>query len=349
MASQLGKYFAELVHRRRQGTSLAATGDAREFITTLYQVFLSRDPDESGLFANLTELENGVPRAQIVRQLLQSAEFQATLGQHVALYSLPSATPMRVDLSAAAEQENALWEHVAASWVDLGEHDPYRSVLNSPQWAADRMSAKRDVDAFYDTGKHDGDRLLNWITRNKLNVSNTATCAEYGCGVGRNTMWLARHFGRVIAFDISKPHLELASARAKVEGLSNIEFVHVRQASDLQRLEDIDLFYSIIVLQHNPPPIILAILKSAFEGLRPGGIAYFQVPTYSRDYAFDLQAYLGVTELSMEMHFVPQRSIFELAHQHSMQPVEVTPDDMIGNADRWISTSFLMTKPSATR
>src|SRR5271169_236009 len=53
-----------------------------------------------------------------------------------------------------------------------------------------------------------------------------------------------------------------------------------RPKSSLARLTNVDLFFSIIVLQHNPPPVILGILDAAFAGLRPGGLAFFQVPTY---------------------------------------------------------------------
>lgn len=314
------------------------------FVTTLYQTLLGREPDAAGLQAYLTALRAGTSRASIAHEFLRSPEFGATIGRYVPLFALPLAPEMHVDLSVTADQERALWAHVAAEWSALGESDPYRSVLNTPEWGADHMSDGEAIDAFYATGEHDVDRLLRWLARNQLPLPTAGTCAEYGCGLGRHTIWLARRFARVLAFDISAPHLEVAAARAAAAGLTNVEFVHVRQASDLQRLAGVDLFYSIIVLQHNPPPLILAILKQAFDGLNPGGIAYFQVPTYARDYRFDLREYLQQTELSMEMHFVPQRAIFELALAHGMRPVEVTPDDMIGNTDRWISTSFLMAK-----
>ena len=32
-----------------------------------------------------------------------------------------------------------------------------------------------------------------------------------------------------------------------------------------------DVFFSRIVLQHNPPPLMAAVLRSALAGLRPGG------------------------------------------------------------------------------
>ena len=188
-------------------------------------------------------------------------------------------------------------------------------------------------------------RLDKWLARNQLSLPANGTCAEYGCGVGRCTIWLAKRLSRVIAFDISEPHLRLAQARAESEGLNNIDFVHVRSKHDLLRMSGIDLFFSVIVLQHNPPPLIVSIMEQAFEGFKLGGVAYYQVPTYATGYSFDLEKYLGrTTDRGMEMHFVPQRAIFDLAAERGLQPLEVSPDSMIGNFGRWISTSFLMTK-----
>ena len=204
------------------------------------------------------------------------------------------------------------------------------------------------LDAFYNTGRADMERLDQWLARSRATLPATSTCAEYGCGVGRCTIWLARRYAHVRAFDISEPHLRLAEARVRAEGLKNVEFVHVRSEVDLRTMDGFDFFYSVMVPQHNPPPLILSILKHAFRGLRPCGAAYFQVPTYAEAYSFGLQEYLErAMDLGMEMHFVPQHAIFDLARAEGIQPLEVSPDDLIGNAGRWISSSFLMTKRSS--
>ena len=79
-------------------------------------------------------------------------------------------------------------------------------------------------------------------------------------------------------------------------------------------------FFSLIVLQHNPPPIICDILESAFDGLASGGIAFFQVPTYGLGYKFALQDYYEgqYNRSDMEIHFVPQHEIFRLFCRHDV-------------------------------
>jgi len=106
------------------------------------------------------------------------------------------------------------------------------------------------------------------------------------------------------------------------------------------------LFFSIIVLQHNPPPVILGVLEAAFAGLRPGGVAFFQVPTYAAGYSFELVHYMENEGRgkSMEMHFVPQADILRLAKAHGVQPLEIRSDEKIGNYHQWLSNTFLMRK-----
>jgi SAM-dependent methyltransferase len=319
--------------------------DEQQVVTGLYRSLLMREPDQGGLSTYMGELKRGEAVEQVIAYFVQSPEFRGKISRLSPPNPLSEAPPMRVGLQLSDDESRLLWDHVARTWSSLGTADPYWSVLTNPRWKAERMTQAEVLDAFYDTGRHDIATLDRWFERNGIATGPLEVCAEYGCGVGRCTVWLARRFRRVLAFDISEPHLRLANARAQAEGLNNIEFIHVRSEQELQRLNGTDLFYSVIVLQHNPPPVILSILRHAFRGLRPGGIAHFQVPTYALDYAFELQEYLGrLRNQGMEMHFVPQRAIFDLAATCGMQPIEVAPDSSIGEHDKWISSRFLMTR-----
>jgi hypothetical protein len=323
----------------------AAAIEPEQFVTALYRAAFGREPDEPGLFAHVNALRQGASPEEIAGNFLQASEFRSRIPGLVQSYPLDEAAPMPVELVPAAAQERLLWEHVARTWANLGATEPYWSVLADPRWKASRMAEADILDAFYDTGRTTLQRLDRWLARSHVSIPSTCTCAEYGCGVGRCTIWLARRYARVIAFDISEPHLALAQARARSEGLDNIEFVQVKSEADLERLRGIDFFYSVIVLQHNPPPLILAILRHVFEGLRLHGVAYFQVPTYASGYAFELRKYLdNATDRGMEMHFVPQHAILDLGWTRGMQPLEVSPDSLIGDSARWISTTFLMAR-----
>jgi len=96
-----------------------------------------------------------------------------------------------------------------------------------------------------------------------------STVLEAGCGTGAQTVTLARNSpgARITSIDVSAVHLE--EARARVAGLSNVEF---RQA-DLFALpfgkESFDHVFVCFVLEHlSRPREALAALKGL---LKPGG------------------------------------------------------------------------------
>jgi len=96
-----------------------------------------------------------------------------------------------------------------------------------------------------------------------------STVLEAGCGTGAQTVTLARNSpgARITSIDVSAVHLE--EARARVAGLSNVEF---RQA-DLFALpfgkESFDHVFVCFVLEHlSRPREALGVLKGL---LKPGG------------------------------------------------------------------------------
>jgi SAM-dependent methyltransferase len=321
-----------------------------ELVTAAYRALLRREPDPGGLEAYSNAIRSGKDITWLLRSLVGSEEF--VLNESIDKFPLDSAPPMNVQTSATnAQEDRALWDHVASVWSNFGSTDPYWSVLVDDQWRAKNMTEQEAIEAFYATGEADLLRLEAWLRRNFLELNPDTKCAEYGCGVGRVTEWFARRFQRVLAFDISEPHLEVARKRLSRKGIHNVDYVLVRGKSDLRMLADVDLFYSVIVLQHNPPPIMTDILEEAFAGLKKGGYCFFQVPTYSTNYSFSIDSYWTnvAANKEMEMHFLPQRSVLELARRLDVFPVEVEPDGCIGNQSRWISNTFLMMKPHVFR
>jgi hypothetical protein len=109
-----------------------------------------------------------------------------------------------------------------------------------------------------------------------------------------------------------------------------------------ETLPTFDLFTSVIVLQHNPPPIIAMLLKGLLCKLRPGGIAYFQVPTYKHDYGFTVDKYLqdAAQTQGMEMHVIPQHVLFDLLRQCGCQLLECREDGWSGDSSIISNTIF---------
>ena len=247
---------------------------------------------------------------------------------------------MAVQTGCGADELQALWDRVAAVWSGLGEADAHWSVLTEDRFRAPSLDAAA-LAAFHETGEGEARRLDAWLHRSGVSLPTDGVCAEYGCGVGRITRALARRFRRVLAFDVSAPHLRAAAADLAASEIGNVELLQVRGPADLAALDGTDLFYSVISLQHSPPPVIMDVLRRAFAGLRPGGCAFFQVPTYGAGYAWPSEA---ARQVGMEMHFVPQRTILAAAHDAGLRVLEVQPDWCIGRAGEWISNTFLLRK-----
>jgi SAM-dependent methyltransferase len=139
----------------------------------------------------------------------------------------------------------------------------------------------------------------------------------------------------------------LGRARAAALGRTNIRMIAIGDALP-DEFEACDLFYSRIVLQHNPPPIIDFVLQKLIRALKPGGIGIFQVPTYGVGYSFNLREFLQSPQPhDMEMHCFPQAELFSLVAQAGACLVEVREDDAPGRRDLFISNNFVIKKKTA--
>ena len=315
-----------------------------ELIVALYNGALLRKPEAGAVRHWLDYIASGRTVQDLIGDFLKSPEFCARFLNKLDLYPFDLAPRQHIDVETDKNTLDALWDRVRTAWSLLGVEDPYFSVLTDPRYREQALSQLELIEAFYNTGRWDLQRLERWLERSGISVKANGVCIEYGCGVGRISEWLANRFGKVIAMDISASHLELARRRANARNVRGVEYVNVSNRGDLQKLRGADLFYSIIVLQHNPPPIISDILEAAFSGLNSGGIAYFQVQTYgAQDYHFQIDKYVGnVEQPKMEMHVLDQQTIFRLAHRHGLIPNEVSQDHCTGGVG--VSTTFLFTK-----
>ncbi|HTV45875.1 MAG TPA: methyltransferase domain-containing protein [Stellaceae bacterium] len=304
---------------------------SRSEIVDAYRFILGREPENEAVIEDLYQ----IPDWQGLRQaFLSSLEYQANtqqagLAQLLNDYIL--AAPNRVDTDISEEQFGRLLAHVQRSWERLGEEKPYWSVLVDASYLPENID--RNIDSFYRTGP------LSWMlfecaaARAGRMPAADGVALELGCGVGRVTPHLAQYFREVIACDISLPHLDIARTHLTHLGVNNVRLVRVDSIERLQEQGPLDFFYSVIVLQHNPPPIIARLLEVAFANLKPGGIAYFQLPVAAKSYEFVIETYLdrvvGKTE-TMEMHVLPQKYLFQLMQRAGMRLLDIQRENWTG-------------------
>ena len=237
-----------------------------------------------------------------------------------------------------------LWDHIQAAWRHLGKTEPFRSVLNSEQFSLSNIDRTESV--FYGSGEWEADRLLRTLERNNIALASLKSCLEYGCGLGRMIRWLAHRFERCYGYDISDVHLKRAGEYLAGEGISNVTLRAIQKVQDINTLPKVDLIYTIIVLQHNPPPLIAHIIGGFLRALNPGGVAYFQTPTYREGYRFVLKEYLSreATRREMEMHVLPQGRIFDIASKEGGAVLESIEDHYTGFREKEVSNTFVIQK-----
>jgi SAM-dependent methyltransferase len=312
-----------------------------EDVRAAYRLILDRAPENEDVLIEHARRYNSV--AELRDAFLNSAEFQH-LPHRYTSPALPYWEGSVVEVDASSDELSEMIRRVTQTWRHLGTNEPYWSVVTREQFRAATIGAHED--AFYDSGQKDLLRLKRAAQRCRITLARYKDCFELGCGVGRLTVWLAHLFsGRVIAADLSAPHLDLAKQALQRFGRQNVEVVQLREFSDFEILPDYDVFISLIVLQHNPPPVIALLLKTVLRKLRPGGVAYFQVPTFFHSYGFTVEEYLSNPTAAgqMEMHVFPQQALFEIIEQSDCRLLEIREDDLSGNS-AMLSNSLLVSK-----
>jgi SAM-dependent methyltransferase len=313
-----------------------------EAVTWAYRLFLAREPESREVIAE--HVANSPELATLRDVFVGSAEFRSLAPTGVKPMLQGDEPPRTVETGGDPILLQRLFEHVNRSWQHLGETDPYWSVLTAPEYRG--KPTAEHIARFFASGAAEVERLQKALARSGVVLDGRGTCLEYGCGLGRVTRHLAPYFQRTVGVDISAAHLSLARELAESDGVRGIDWMHLDTLDSLTDLPEVDFIYSVIVLQHNPPPVIERILSAFARILKPRGIAYFQVPTYRADYEFRLADYLRdqLGRKEMEMHAFPQERVFEIFADAGAVPVSVVEDGATGNRRGERSNSFAFRK-----
>jgi SAM-dependent methyltransferase len=261
--------------------------------------------------------------------------------------ALPVFLPLlAIETTASPQELRDMWTQTRQAWERLGSERPFHSVLTEPRYLPGTFADAEPE--FWRSGESEATVLAGYLADLGLLKLEDTSALEYGCGVGRVTVPLAGHVRTMTAYDLSAPHLALARERAALMGRSNVRLVLLENPLGAE-FDSCDLFYSRIVLQHNPPPIIGHLLRNLIRALKPGGLGIFQVPTYGVGYNFRVAEYLrsmksSDTSLNMEMHCYPQAELFSLIAQEGARVVQVRDDNATGRADLFVSNTFVIRK-----
>jgi SAM-dependent methyltransferase len=290
-----------------------------EMVEWAYRIALGREPESRAIVAE--KRRNSRTLEDLRKDIFNSVEFRS---QRFPASIVPTAfaPPPEIKRVDSADVRERVFNHIAKSWSHYGETEAHWSVLTFDRYREETLG--ENLEDFHRSGKVHVDYFLRALARAGLTVPADGTCIELGCGVGRITRWLAPLFANVIGVDVSPGHIALARDYVGRHA-SNVEFRQLRSIGELSTLPEAQALYTFLVLQHNPPPVIEAMLDGLFSRLVPGAVAFVHVPTYIPDYRFDAEEYLAEREhaLDMEMHMLPQKDLYRVASRNGMQLLEV--------------------------
>jgi len=160
-------------------------------------------------------------------------------------------------------------------WERFGKTDPYFAVLTAPEFHGQLSPQARSK--FLESGEQHIEAMFD-IVRDRLDSGFAPDRAlDFGCGVGRLVIPLAKRCREVVGVDVSPSMLVEAKKNCEAEGVSNVRFV--KSDDSLSGLTGaFDFIHSYIVLQHIPVARGEKIVARLAELLAPNGVAMIQVP-----------------------------------------------------------------------
>lgn len=161
------------------------------------------------------------------------------------------------------------------NWDDLAKVDPLWAILSEPE----KQHGNWEVEKFFETGNKEIQDILN--TADMLGYPKAKNSAlDFGCGVGRLTRALSKHFDSCTGIDIAENMIH----QAKELNKNNTACTFLLNSeSNLKIIKDgeFDFIYTNIVLQHiSCKKVIFSYIRDFMRVIKQDGLLVFQLPSY---------------------------------------------------------------------
>jgi 2-polyprenyl-3-methyl-5-hydroxy-6-metoxy-1,4-benzoquinol methylase len=214
-------------------------------------------------------------------------------------------------------------------WERWGADDPYYGVFSIEKFRRARLDQPA-IDEFFASGEAHVTRLLGIIGATPGTGFKPASILDFGCGVGRILLPLARRTGRSVGVDVSPSMMAEAARNAETAGIANLSFV----LSD-DRLSQVSgtfgLVHSFAVLQHIPWRRGRVIIQALADRVERGGclavqvLASATVPVLVRA---AVRLRYAIRPLHWLRNLIKGRPLFEPAMQMHVYDVPVVLSDL---------------------
>lgn len=169
------------------------------------------------------------------------------------------------------------------SWEVFGETDPYYGVLSSEKYRRNNINEEA-LKEFFQSGEAHIDYTMDLVKKHFPDVLPYASALDFGCGVGRLVIPLAKRFQHVVGVDVSKAYIAEALANCSKSKTENVEFFDSLGALKSRR-GTFDFAHSYITFIHIDFERGKAIIEEIVQLLRPRGVAALHI-MFQRDIGY---------------------------------------------------------------
>jgi 2-polyprenyl-3-methyl-5-hydroxy-6-metoxy-1,4-benzoquinol methylase len=164
-------------------------------------------------------------------------------------------------------------------WESFAKSDPFWAVASFEKFRNENLNQEA-LQEFFESGEIHIDSILAEI-RAQIDPGFEPTSAlDFGCGVGRLLIPLAKRMRSVTGIDVSETMLATARSHAETRGLTNIDLVKGDDSLSAVR-GTFDLVHSVLVFQHIPVNRGERIVQAMMQRMHPGSVGVLHF-TYSR-------------------------------------------------------------------
>jgi SAM-dependent methyltransferase len=211
-------------------------------------------------------------------------------------------------------------ERHTRDWDDLAVLDPLWAIFPLPGGRS-----RLELDDFFATGALEVDAVLEEAKR-LGQPQRWAKALDFGCGLGRATRALARHFESVVGVDVSEEMV--TRARELNAQVLNSSFA-VNLSAHLAQFEadSFDFVYSSFVLQHLPSAeTARAYIREFLRITQPDGLVVFQMPDrlpWRRRLQLRRRVYSA-----LRVARVPRKVLYDRLRLHPVRLISLSREDV---------------------
>jgi SAM-dependent methyltransferase len=184
------------------------------------------------------------------------------------------------------------------AWKRLGATEPYFAVLSENQYLSAQEDGAARADFFMSGESHIAEVFADIHSIDSTFQPQRAL--DFGCGVGRLVIPLARRVHRVVGADISRAMISESARNVSEAGLTNVQLICTDEAT---LPGTFDFIHSYIVFQHIPVKTGLRITEHLISRLEPGGFGALHY-TYGATHPIWKRALRWVRQRVPGVHFV---------------------------------------------